>query len=214
MKNLTQKFCLIIAIIFLSGCSILNQQASLLHMVKSGLTPNKYKVKRSGENSFPDNGTGLVSLNITTGHPSSAHAGVNTIWRKTNSDGTFSERISFYANIFKAGRVEYMFEPGTYFLDGFSFSLGGKGFVREGAFLNILSMKQKGWDEVRGEPLWFSFVVEKGKEVRIPDIIISAKCKNSFGSCGGEDFSVSMKVNEVSKEVINSFKIGYKINQQ
>ncbi len=215
MNILNIKFCLIIIIISLSGCGgLVNNLYTNPYTVIKDLTPHGNKVKRSGKDSFPENGMSIVSLNFIGGKEEYKAAAVDTLWRKVNDDGTFSKRISLtYVNPFKKGRLESMIEPGTYFLDGFRY-INNNNSIRVGAFLELMGVNtQKGWDLSNKKPLWFSFTVEKGKEVYIPDVLVSGRCLNGSNSCGGDSFELTMKIDESYSKKLENYQIGYKVKK-
>lgn len=203
MKKITT---FILVLLTLSSCGLARYNANMFHMLKSDLTPHGHKVKKSGKNSFPENGTGIVSLDLK----SPSGSGVNSLWRKVNEDGTFSKRTDLtYANPFKKGRTESMLEPGTYFLDGLGVTLPSYGgYVRIGAFSDLFSKEQFGWDLSKNQPVWFSFTIKKGQEVYIPDIEIAVKCKNNLRTCEVDDVLLLMKIDRSNKSQELQYKIG------
>lgn len=213
MKNLNKKIIPILITLLLSGCGLANNLYTSHYTVIKDLTPHGHKVRRSGGNSFPENKMGVVSLNFVAGEKPKT-VGVDTLWRKINNDGTFSKRISLtYLNPFKDGRVDSMLEPGTYFLDGLRYAYNNR-IISIGAFTALIkTSEQKGWDSTRKKPLWFSFNVEKGKEIIIPDISLSARCVNGYNSCDGDSFAISMKIDLSDVKESDSYKVGYKVEK-
>lgn len=200
---------LILSILFLnlSSCmGLANNLRLTFYNVTTNSLPHSHKVKRSGQNAFPQNNMSVVNLNFKT-----TSGYVDTIWRKVNNDGTFSDRISLtYTNPFTSGRIESMIEPGKYFLDGIRFREGNI-LVSEGSFRNMISRKQNGWDESRNEALWFSFEVKAGEELYVPDVIVAGKCLNGRYSCSNEDFVLLAGIENINSVKSDKYRVGYKV---
>lgn len=210
MKNLNQKLCLILTLLILSNCGLINNHYTIGYNLVKGFSPHEHKVKRDGENSFPANGQSVVSLNFVVDN-TNKKAGVDTLWRKINDDGTFSKRITLtYLTMFKDGRTESTLEPGTYFLDGFRYGDGAI-YVTAGAFTYLMANEPKGWDASKNQPLWFSFTLEKGKEVFVPDVAISSKCLSGSSGCSDDGLKISIKIDKEENKDPKAYKIGYAI---
>lgn len=184
-----------------------------LYLIGYNLTefmPNKYKVTDKIEDDFPKNGLAIVDLNFRVNNEKD---GINTVWRRINEDGTYSKRMALtYIDVFKRGRVRVVLEPGTYFLDGLRYPDGNK-YISIGAFNKMYSNKQKGWDENKEKPLYFSFVAKKGKELKIPDIFVFANCRNSRNSCSGESLELSIFIDERAKIKNNNYQTGINVQK-
>lgn len=210
MKTFVKNISIFLSLLILANCGIVNSFYTIGYSFKTELTPHSYKVKRTGENSFPENGKSVVSLSfmVGDGHKKS---GVDTLWRKINDDGSFSKRIHLtYWDPFKRGRIESMIEPGKYFLDGFRYN-NGKFYMEAGSFSALITHKQGGWDKVKKEAMWFSFEVKKGKEIFIPDVEVLGTCVNNSTRCEQDKILISIKVNDENDKTPKPYKIGYKI---
>lgn len=207
-KLLIQKLLIATILALVTGCGLANNLYTSHYTIIKDLTPHGHKVKRDGKNSFPGNGSGVVSLNFIAGNESKP-VGVDTLWRKVNGDGTFSDRISLtYFNPFKDGRVESMLEPGTYFLDGLRYGYNQQ-HIRVGAFTSLIETNtQKGWDTTKNQPRWFSFTIKEGEELAVPDVVVSARCGSGFYSCEGSNFIISIKISDIKSA---NYKIGHDV---
>ena len=208
MKKI-KNILIVTILLFATSCGFANN----VYLMGYGFTemlPNKYKVSKEIEDGFPGNGLAIVDLDFRANNKQD---GISTVWRRINNDGTYSKRLALtHVDIFKRGRVRVAIKPGIYFLDGFRHS-DGRRYFKSGAFTKMYSNKQMGWDEDKKEPLYFSFIAETGKELKIPDIFLFANCRSGRSSCSKWDIEFSIFIEKDSRSDDSKYKTGLDIKR-
>ena len=132
----------------------------------STVLPHPYRFEQKDRQEILDSGRAIVSLYFATD--------VKTSWRKVLPDGSVSEQIFTltYSSSTFSGRRESKLEPGTYFLDGVIFS-DGKQYYSKGSESEPFSEVAQGWNYPLGEAKCFSFTLEPGQDLFIPNVEVS-----------------------------------------
>jgi len=214
--SLPRKISLFLILFTISSCGMGNNFA-LMGYNLSAISPNSHKVTKEIEDTFPQNGLAIVSLNFQSEDDYQDHRGVNTIWRKVNNDGTYGKRMTFtYIELLKRGRVKLALEPGTYYIDGIRFLKEYKKSHQlfefsNGIFHKFYSDDQWGWDFDKKQAKWFSFTVKAGQELEIPDIFISHKCEDNSRNCTDDTAKLTMQIKSTENKTYNDYKIGYEV---
>lgn len=175
-----QKACIALIALFalgiLGGCGIINNLNATRKGLAAAFLPHPYKFEEAERQSILESGQSIVSLNF--------QSNVLTEWKKINDDGSISDdsfRLT-YATSGSAGRRESKLEPGTYFLNGTSFTKGSYSY-RSGSLRDTLSNEASGWDADKNTARCFSFTLVPGEELFVPDVTVSTESKIKESMC-------------------------------
>lgn len=166
-------FLIVFASIFITGCGVVNNFNIVKNDLADMLTPHPLKVKESDKESILNSGMGIVDLDFGKN--------AETTWKKIDDNGTFSDmtyRLTYYSGG-SDGRVNSKLEPGTYFMSGIRFLEGARRFksggymVASGTSAYTLESKIHGWDSEENRAQCFSFTLEAGEYLYIPNIKIT-----------------------------------------